>query len=298
MNTLPSEPDPSGRRRAADISRAGETIATTTGASPIAADVLFTGALGALCFFTRPKTLDVANNVLVGAVLATFLALLVGTAGQFDASALLTVNWGALRGGPLPVIALAFVFQNCVPIISSSLEGDLPKIRTAILAGVALPWAMFVAWDAAILGSSSAGAADPLVGLRTAGPTMAALVDAFSLLAITTSFIGFVLGLSEFVAEALPYREKTLPYALTLLPPLAFAIFYPDIFFSALEYAGTYGVLVLFGLVPAAMAWSERYWGTTLSRSELVPGGWPVLMAVAAAAGGVILDQLLAAGHA
>ena len=42
--------------------------------------------------------------------------------------------------------------------------------------------------------------------------------------------------------------------------------------FRALDFAGTYGVLVLFGIVPAAMAWSERYNESTLSRTQIVPG--------------------------
>lgn len=51
-------------------------------------------------------------------------------------------------------------------------------------------------------------------------------------------------------------------------------------------------MLVLFGLIPPAMAWSERYGGTTLARQEAMPGGKPMLVAVAAAAAAVIADQL------
>lgn len=68
-----------------------------------------------------------------------------------------------------------------------------------------------------------------------------------------------------------------------------------DVFFGALDFAGTYGVLCLFGLMPVAMVWSERYAGTTLSRLQIVPGGRPVLIAVAAIAGGVIARELLLA---
>lgn len=68
-----------------------------------------------------------------------------------------------------------------------------------------------------------------------------------------------------------------------------------DAFFSALDFAGTYGVLVLFGLIPVAMVWSERYSGTTLSRIQVVPGGRPVLVAVAAVAGGIIGRELFTA---
>jgi hypothetical protein len=47
-------------------------------------------------------------------------------------------------------------------------------------------------------------------------------------------------------------------YALTILPPLACAAAVPDIFFSALDIAGTYGVMTLFGVLPAVLAWRQR----------------------------------------
>lgn len=50
---------------------------------------------------------------------------------------------------------------------------------------------------------------------------------------------------------------------------------------------------MLFGLIPVAMVWSERYAGTTLSRIQVVPGGKPVLVLTAAVAAGVIARELL-----
>lgn len=54
-------------------------------------------------------------------------------------------------------------------------------------------------------------------------------------------------------------QKQAIPYALTLGPPFLLSLTFPDLFFSALDFAGTYGVLTLFGLLPVAMAWSERY---------------------------------------
>jgi tyrosine-specific transport protein len=48
-------------------------------------------------------------------------------------------------------------------------------------------------------------------------------------------------------------------YLLILGPPLILAIIEPTIFFNALESAGTFGISLLFGLLPAAMAWQQRY---------------------------------------
>lgn len=53
-------------------------------------------------------------------------------------------------------------------------------------------------------------------------------------------------------------RELPL-YGAILLPPLAIAITDPDIFFAALDTAGTFGTSFLCGVLPAAMAWSQRY---------------------------------------
>jgi len=288
----------------ADIAKAGETLHTATGAPTPLADVGFAAALGALCYCARPSQLDAANSVLVAAVGATFLGLMVYVVPGVDPGYLRDAHWGQVPPA-LPIIALTFVFQNVVPVIASSLEGDISKIRAAILLGVAVPWAMFMAWTAAILGSTGGSApdlnavaavADPLLAVRASGPLAGALVDAFSLFAVATSFIGFVLGLTEFVAEALQLpvgSGKAVPYAATLLPPLALALTFPDLFFRALDFAGTYGVLVLFGLVPAAMVWSERYAGTTLSSLKVAPEGRAVLIGTAATAGLIIGDQLL-----
>ncbi|KAL4437968.1 hypothetical protein ABPG77_004189 [Micractinium sp. CCAP 211/92] len=285
------------------IAKAGETLQAATGLPLAAVDAAFVAAFGGLCFAARPATLDGINSVLVALVVASFLGLLGAAATDVRPELLAAANWDALPDA-LPVIALAFVYQNVVPVIATSLEGNVGKIRQAVLLGTAVPWLMFLAWDAAVLGSSGSGLlggadgaiVDPLAALRqAANPAVAPLLDSFTFLAIATSFIGFVLGLSDFIADALklPTGRQPVPYLLTLVPPLVLALSFPDVFFSALEFAGTYGVLVLFGLIPVAMVWSERYAGTTLSRIQVVPGGKPVLLLTAGVAAGVIAHELL-----
>jgi tyrosine-specific transport protein len=56
--------------------------------------------------------------------------------------------------------------------------------------------------------------------------------------------------------------------------------------------AGTYGVLVLFGVLPSAMTWSEREWKTTLTQIRVVPGGPPVLLGVGGIATAIIAHEL------
>ena len=71
-----------------------------------------------------------------------------------------------------------------------------------------------------------------------------------------------------------------------------FSLLFRDIFFRALDIAGTYGVLVLFGLIPAAMAWRERHDQEMMSLVRIMPGGRPLLLGLGGLAGAVICNEI------
>ncbi|KAJ9699049.1 hypothetical protein PVL29_007901 [Vitis rotundifolia] len=176
--------------------------------------------------------------------------------------------------------------------------------RTSIVLGTAIPLVLFLVWNAVILGSITnigAGAdkiIDPIEQLRSSNGVIGPIVEVFSLFAIATSYIGFVLGLADFLADLLKLpagQSSPLPYLLTLVPPLVLSLLDPEIFFKALDFAGTYGVLVLFGILPAAMSWSDRSSSSEQSPRlpYLVPGGKLTLSLIIGGAGCVILSELL-----
>ncbi|KAF6265945.1 Tryptophan/tyrosine permease [Scenedesmus sp. NREL 46B-D3] len=288
------------------MSKAGEILAGAAGVGLVPGAAAFAAAFALLCYGSSQKLLDRLNSVLVGLVVASFLGLLVVAAAGVDVGSITSGgDWGAVPG-TLPVVALAFVYHNIIPVVCTALEGDAAKIRAAVLAGLAIPWAMFVAWDGAVLGSLDslraatsppAGAADPLAALSAANPAAAPLIQGFSFLAIATSYIGFILGLTDFLADALALptgRQAPLPYLLALLPTFVVAVTNPNIFLQALDTAGTYGVLTLFGIQPAAMAWNARYSSSSMPQSQqLVPGGKAALLSIGGAAAGVILNEML-----
>ncbi|XP_076882578.1 uncharacterized protein LOC143531077 [Bidens hawaiensis] len=262
---------------------------------------LFSLLLGSICYFGSQQLIDVVNGVLVAGIIISFAALVAAAGGDLHWDALLKANLQAIPAS-IPIIALSFVYQNVVPVLCTNLEGDLSKIRNSIILGTAIPLGLFLIWNAVILGTiETTGTdkiADPLQALQATNGVVGPIVGAFSLLAIATSYIGFVLGLSDFLSDLLKLssdRNRSLPYLLTLFPPLILSLLDPDIFFKALDFAGTYGVLVLFGVLPAAMSWSDRYSGSSLSSSipELVPGGRFTLSLVLGGAGYVIVSELL-----
>jgi tyrosine-specific transport protein len=296
--------------------------------------------------------IEKANNALFAGVIASFVALVGVGAAQVSPEYLAhAVPAAALPA--LPVMVLSFTFHNVVPTITYQLGCDLPKIRSAILAGSAIPLVMFLAWNAVVLGSVPAEAAaaaaasgeifDPLATLRSSGDSLGEVVRVFSLLAIVTSFIGFCLGLVDFYADLLgidngagggggggggggeegangssggraaasamvpatdadadalfasataserPLPQKAGLYALVLLPPLLVASCDPSLFFAALDTAGTFGILTLFGILPALMSWSQRYGDEAdPAVSGIVPGGKASLAVMIGGAAAVI----------
>ncbi|XP_034213826.1 tyrosine-specific transport protein isoform X4 [Prunus dulcis] len=178
--------------------------------------------------------------------------------------------------------------------------------RTAIVLGTSIPLVLFLVWNAVILGTittvemSSDKIMDPLQQLQSTNEVVGPIVEVFSLFAIATSYIGFVLGLSDFLSDLLKLpagQSRSLPYAMTLVPPIVLSLLDPEIFFKVLDFAGTYGVLVLFGILPPAMSWSDRYSSSSpamkLPLPQLVPGGRLTLSLVVGGAACVIFSELL-----
>ncbi|KAH9622788.1 hypothetical protein KSS87_007384 [Heliosperma pusillum] len=264
---------------------------------------IFSLTFGALCYFGSQRFIGTVNGLLVLGIITSFTALVAVASGDLHFEALLKANFEAVPSS-IPIIALAFVYQNVVPVLCTNLEGDLSKVRTAVILGTTIPLLLFLVWNGVILGTisnldSDAGKIiDPLQQLRSSNGVVGPIVEIFSLLAIGTSYIGFVLGLVDFLADLLKLptgQSKPLPYLLTLFPPLLLSLLDPEIFFKALDFAGTYGVLVLFGLLPAAMSWSDRYLTSPELPKvpQLVPGGKLTLSLVIGGAGWVIFSEIL-----
>ncbi|RWR74749.1 tyrosine-specific transport protein isoform X1 [Cinnamomum micranthum f. kanehirae] len=263
------------------VARSSDILTNFLGIPLWESAALFSLVFGGLCYFGSQRFIGAVNGLLLFGIIASFAALVGVASGDLQWNSLLQANFEAVPLS-IPIIALAFVYQNVVPVLCTNLEGDLSKVRTAIIVGTAVPLALFLIWDAVILGTipnldmSGNKITDPLELLRSNNGIVGPIVDVFSFLAIATSYIGFVLGLADFISDLL-------------------ALLDPEIFFKALDFAGTYGVLVLFGILPAAMSWSEQYSGDTQSfkAPPLVPGGRFTLLLVMGGATGIILSEIV-----
>ncbi|MBX9255875.1 tyrosine transporter [Desmonostoc muscorum CCALA 125] len=258
----------------------------------------FTLIFGGVMYLGREKFIEKLNTAFVAIVIVSFLGLLLLAGGQVKSSQLLIQNWSAL-GSAISVMCVAMFFQNIVPVVVTQLEGDVRKIRQSILIGSLIPLIMFLAWNAVILASvspdmvhSTSGGKtvfDPLQILRAggAGEWLGVLVSVFSEFAIVTSFIGFVYGLLDLFKDIFLITQgdisSRLPlYSLVLFPPMTLGTLNPGIFFTALDYTGTFSISVLGGIIPALMTWKQRQEqkNSNSINQPLIPGGKLTLMAM------------------
>ena len=282
--------------------------------------VLFGGFIGLFVALSSEKVLDFTNRLLVLFIVSALIGLVSLCIGDVDVANLQRSDFSVV-GNTIPGIAVAFVYQSVLPSVVSSLEGDVPKIKKATVLGTAVPLGMFLLWNAVVLGALSgedlmAPGVNPvdLLASKIENGYGTLLIDAFSFSAVATSFIGFTIGLKTFIADGLQsvnVKSEPISYALTLIPPLTFAITYPDVFISAIDNAGTFGVIVIFGLLPPmmvynyrksareefeetdALASTERMRQKALVDSIALPGGDATLFAIFAFSAYVILQETL-----
>ncbi|XP_059430523.1 uncharacterized protein LOC132164116 [Corylus avellana] len=290
------------------VARSSDILTNFLGIPLWESATLFSLIFGCICYFGSQRFIGAVNGVLILGIIISFAALVAVASGGLHWDALLKANFEAVPMS-IPIIALSFVYQNVVPVLCTNLEGNLAEVRTAIVLGTAIPLVLFLVWNGVILGSitdlemGSGKILDPLRQLQSSNGVVGPIIQVFSLLAIATSYIGFILGLADFLADLLKLptgQGRPLPYLLTLIPPLVLSLLDPEIFFKALDFAGTYGVLVLFGLLPAAMSWSERYSNpsSSVKLPQLVPGGRLTLSLIIGGAGCVVFSEILESfGH-
>lgn len=278
---------------------------------PWVGTVTFAILFGGILYLGHDRLVEKLNNAFVAIVIASFVGLLLLGVTKVEPTQFSYQNWRALSPA-VSVMFVALFYHNIIPVVTTQLEGDVRKIRRSITIGSAIPLVMFLAWNAVILGSvspdmmqnvSNGSSFDPLQVLRNgkAGAWLGVLVSVFSEFAIVTSFIGFVYSLLDFFKDVLdvaPHdNSKRLElYSLVLLPSTGLSVLNPSIFFTALNYAGTFSISVLGGIIPALMAWKQRYkkqQDLNPATKPLIPGGKVTLVVMIGVALGVIAEHIV-----
>jgi tyrosine-specific transport protein len=260
---------------------------------------LFSGLL----IFLGIGAVDWFNRFLMLALIASYLCLIAMGLPYVQLDLVKRSNWEA-SFLVVPVAIISFGYHNLIPSLTAYFKGHAASLKKVIFFGSAIPLVVYVLWEWVILGLT------PLIEFHEALDqgeiATQALKDAvgsawigdvaqiFAFFAILTSFLSVAISFVDFLADGLSIPKKGSGKAilafLTLGPPLMFALYDPTVFLSALNYAGGYGTVVLFGILPALMVWQGRY-RMGLKGPLLLPGGKFTLLAILLVSAGVMVLQ-------
>jgi tyrosine-specific transport protein len=260
--------------------------------------ILITGFLafgGGWLAAAHTEKVDRVNRVLFLALIACFIWMMGNSLPSVSLEKLEPLNWSKAIA-PLALIFTAFGYHPIIPNIFDYLDRDIKRTRLAIVIGSFVPLMVYLFWQLAVMGNVPLDGSEGLLCAFEAGqpatmplassleiPSLVGVMTLFAMLAILTSFLGTMLSLCEFVADAFGWsiNDVTRPrIALGMAGPLlVLTLFGDNLFLSALGYAGMWAVLLL-GCLPIVMAAIVRARHAHESRGYLVRGGYGLMFVI------------------
>lgn len=259
--------------------------------------VLFTAILGIFVIIGVKGVDGLTRLLFIGKIIAFLFVLAMMFPNVHMENLMATPIDNQLIFSAVPIFFTSFGFHVIMASINTYLDADIRRIRTAVLIGTAIPLSAYLLWQLATHGVLSQL---EFVQILQQDPTLNGLVKAtreitgsailgeivrlFSALALITSFLGVALGIVECVGDLLKRvrlpANRLLLAPLTFVPPLLFALFYPNGFITALGYAGLlfsfYGLLL-----PIGLAWRARKLHPELPY-RVAGGNWALSLALVA----------------
>ena len=243
--------------------------------------LLFTVIFGSFIVIGT-HSVDKINRVLFFVMLAAFAVVLSLMLPEIKFDNLMaTPIDNALIISASPVFFTAFGFHGSIPSLNKYLDGNVKALRISILAGSAITLCAYILWQMSTHGlltqneflqilkedATLNGLVKATLAI-TGSNMIAGAVKLFSTLALVTSFLGVGLGLLECIEDLLKRSFNISAGRITLglmtfIPPLVFALFYPEGFILALGYAGQ--MFAFYAVVlPVSLVWKARRTHTNL----------------------------------
>ncbi|MDO2949951.1 aromatic amino acid transporter [Aeromonas simiae] len=197
--------------------------------------------------------------------------------------------------GMLPVALTSFGYHHSVSSMRAY-YGEERRASRAILGGTAIALTFYLIWLASVFGNlprsefgpviEQGGNVDALLkalGSVIESKAVASALNAFSMAAILSSFIGVGLGVFDYLADLFQFDNsrggRAKSWAVTFLPPLLLSLLFPFGFLVAIGYAGAVATLWTC-IIPPLLAWKVRRMGN--QEGFRAPGGLPMIVLVIA----------------
>lgn len=174
-------------------------------------------------------------------------------------------NWISI----LPLFVLSFIYHQILPTLRVYLKCTKRQLQKLTFWASLVPLVLYLFWLFVILGTFPLTGKDSFAALNHSQSTVGDFllmythvmqntffricIDVFYSVAVVTSFLGVSLSLFHFNGDTYRMNNlKPLNYLITFGVPTVVMLFDPNIFVSALNYAGMFGA-VLFLIAPSMM---------------------------------------------
>ncbi|MFZ4773534.1 MAG: amino acid permease [Chlamydiia bacterium] len=178
----------------------------------------------------------------------------------------------------IPIFTTSFSCAMVIPSIVNYMgKENYKSIRRVIIIGSTIPLVVYIFWIFVVFGvlpqtgdvsfaviqqnNNDLGMMIRFIQENISTRWIVGMIDAFSNTAMTTSFLGVSLSLFDFLSDGFNIKKNKIgrlkTFFLTYIPPIIFAIFFPEGFMLALRYSAIF-VSILLIIFPAALLWKKR----------------------------------------
>lgn len=275
------------------ISSSGQIIHDVLGINEKIASVLFVLAFSAVVWHST-RAVDRISVLLIALMVMTFVFGISGLASNVDMATLFAshgISYAPFAMAILPVALTSFGYHHSASSMRAY-YGEERKASHAIAGGTLIALALYVLWVISIFGNlpreqfgpvlEDGGNVDALLSALSsviASDKVAGAINAFSMAAILSSFIGVGLGVFDFLADFFHFDDtrqgRAKSWLVTFIPPLLLSLLFPFGFVMAIGYAGA-AATVWTCIIPALLARKTRQRFPD-DRGFKTPGGQAVI---------------------
>lgn len=242
------------------------------------------------------RAVDRVSIVLIATMILTFVFGVFGLTAKIDASYLFDAinqqgEYAKYSMALLPIALTSFGYHHSVASMRAYYKEER-RAKYAILGGTLIALTLYVIWVLSIFGNLPRSSFGPIIAqdgnvdvlLKTLGgvvesKNVAQAINAFSMAAIVSSFIGVGLGVFDYLADLFKFDQsktgRTKTWAVTFMPPLVLSLLFPFGFILAIGYAGA-AATVWTCIIPALLVLKSRQRNSHLpnkSGQNFVVGG-------------------------
>jgi tryptophan-specific transport protein len=264
------------------ISAGGSIIAHTLegvfGANQTLSGLVF-AIIVAFIVWLSTRAVDRLSTILIGGMVITFV-LSVGDMFTHVQPAVLfnqggsDANYLPYALAALPYLLTSFGYHGNVPGLVKYYQKDSGAVVRSLVYGTLLALAIYILWQYVIQGNIARDAFKQVIaeggnigsllkqmGNVSSSYAVGQLLNAFSYMALASSFLGVSLGLFDFLADFFKFKDnqagRTKSALVTFVPPTLAALLFPNGFLYAIGFAGL-AATIWAVIVPAMMARASR----------------------------------------